>query len=238
MDRPLPERVAAVAALDEPTRRRLYEHVLGQTGPVSRDEVAAALRLPRTTAAFHLERLVREGLLDVVHERRAGRGGPGAGRPAKLYRRSARQVTVSLPERRYDLVARLLAAALSETEKGTTPPRTALHRRAHRLGAELAAAADVAGDHGHRRTALLRVLREYGYEPRAEGGEIVLANCPYHALAEEHPELVCRMNLHLLDGLLSALGGCGLCARLRPAADHCCVRLEPAGDAPPTPPCP
>src|SRR3954467_9643370 len=95
--------VAAVAALAEPTRRRLYEYVVRRPHPVSRDDVAGALGVPRPTAAFHLDRLVADGLLDVHYERRTGRTGPGAGRPAKLYRRSGASVTVSLPERRYDL---------------------------------------------------------------------------------------------------------------------------------------
>src|SRR5215210_6878080 len=108
--------VAAVAALAEPTRRRVYEHVARQPAPVDRDEVAAAVDVPRTTAAFHLDRLVRCGLLDVHFERRTGRSGPGAGRPSKLYRRADRSIAVSLPERSYDLAGDLLAAALTEAE--------------------------------------------------------------------------------------------------------------------------
>ena len=113
--------VSAVAALDEPTRRRLYDHVVRQQAPVSRDEAAAALGLARQTAAFHLDRLADESLLDVVYERRSGRTGPGAGRPAKLYRRSAKQVSVNLPERQYELAGRLLAQALEESEATGEP---------------------------------------------------------------------------------------------------------------------
>ncbi|HKN51315.1 MAG TPA: helix-turn-helix domain-containing protein, partial [Amycolatopsis sp.] len=102
-----PWAVGAVASLDEPTRRRLYEHVVRQPAPVSRDEVAATLGIPRATVAFHLDRLVCADLLTVSYERRTGRSGPGAGRPAKLYSRSARQVSISLPERRYELAGRL-----------------------------------------------------------------------------------------------------------------------------------
>ncbi|HWR49068.1 MAG TPA: helix-turn-helix domain-containing protein, partial [Pseudonocardiaceae bacterium] len=75
--------ISAIAALDEPTRRRLYDYVVRQPAPVSRDDAAAILELPRTTVAFHLDRLVDEDLLDVIYERRTGRTGPGAGRPAK-----------------------------------------------------------------------------------------------------------------------------------------------------------
>ncbi len=114
MDDDRSAQVAAVAALAEPTRRRLYEHVVRQPHPVSRDDVAGAVGVPRPTTAFHLDRLVADGLLDVHYERRSGRTGPGAGRPAKLYRRSECSVEVSLPERHYDLAGDLLAAALVE----------------------------------------------------------------------------------------------------------------------------
>src|SRR4051812_47375124 len=126
--------VAAVAALAEPTRRRLYEYVVRRPHPVSRDDVAGALGVPRPTAAFHLDRLVADGLLDVHYERRTGRTGPGAGRPAKLYRRSDASGTGSLPERRYDLAGELLASALDEAERSGRPPRAGLERRARLRG--------------------------------------------------------------------------------------------------------
>jgi predicted ArsR family transcriptional regulator len=219
--------VSAVAALEEPTRRRLYEFVVRQPDPVSRDEAGAALELPRATAAFHLERLAEEGLLDVVYERRTGRTGPGSGRPSKLYRRSSRSVAVSLPGRRYDLAGHLLAAALEDAERSGAAPRSALDRRSYDVGKDLGETARAAGATDEHDT-VLGVLEEYGFEPRADGDEITLRNCPFHALARQHTELVCGMNLQLLDGLLDGLAVTGLRARLDPAPDRCCVCLEPA----------
>jgi predicted ArsR family transcriptional regulator len=218
-------RVAAVAALAEPTRRRLYDHVVQQSQPVTRDEAAAALELPRATAAFHLDRLVEEGLLDIGYERRTGRTGPGAGRPAKLYRRGECSVSVSLPERRYDLAGRLLADAMADAERSGEQPRAALERRARQRGRELGADAAATGAPGEQ--AVLRVLEGQGFEPRVEDGVVTLANCPFHALAQEHTELVCGMNLHLLDGVLESVPETGLVARLQPAPGRCCVRMEP-----------
>jgi predicted ArsR family transcriptional regulator len=216
--------VAAVAALAEPTRRRLYDHVVRQSRPVTRDEAAAALELPRATAAFHLDRLVEEGLLDTGYERRTGRTGPGAGRPAKLYRRGECSVSVSLPERRYDFAGRLLADAMADADRSGEQPRAALERRARQRGREWGAAAAATGE-GEQ--AVLRVLEDQGFEPRVEDGAITLANCPFHALAQEHTELVCGMNLRLLDGVLESVPGAGLTARLQPAPGRCCVRMEP-----------
>jgi len=199
MDDDRTAQVSAVASLAEPTRRRLYDHVVRQAGPVSRDEAAAATDVPRATVAFHLDKLVDEGLLDVVFERRTGRTGPGAGRPSKLYQRAECDVSVSLPERRYDLAGGLLAARAADDGTG---------------GREVA----------------LRVLEEQGFEPRPDGGAVTLANCPFHTLAREHTELVCGMNLQLLDGLLDGADARELVACLQPSPGRCCVRLEPAGE--------
>jgi predicted ArsR family transcriptional regulator len=222
--------VAAVAALAEPTRRRLYDYVVRRPEPVGRDEAAGAVGVRRATTAFHLDRLVADGLLEVSYERRSGRTGPGAGRPAKLYRRAASPVAVSLPERHYDLAAELLAAAVEEAESSAEPARDVLGRLAHRRGRELGQAVRTAAEGGpDPRELALRVLEEHGFEPRVEDGALTLVNCPFHALAQRHTELVCTMNLRLLDGLLDGLDGTGLVARLAPAPGRCCVRLEPAG---------
>jgi predicted ArsR family transcriptional regulator len=228
MDEELTAKVSAVAALAEPTRRRLYEHVVRQSDPVSRDEAAAATDVPRATVAFHLDKLVDEGLLDVVFERRTGRSGPGAGRPSKLYRRAECDVAVSLPERRYDLAGGLLAAAMDEAQASGASPRDALARQAFDRGRELGQAAREANLDSAGREVVLRVLEEQGYEPRTDDDAVTLANCPFHALAAEHTELVCGMNLRLLGGVLEGAGATDLAADLRPTPGRCCVRLEPA----------
>lgn len=140
----LAAKVTGIAALDHPVSRGVY--LLGAKGAwVSRDDVAAALDVPRSVAAFHLDKLVDAGLLEVRFERRTGRRGPGAGRPAKLYRRAAPGVELSLPERRYDLAGALLAQALEATAAGA-PVGEAVARVAHDAGRRAGAeAADDAG---------------------------------------------------------------------------------------------
>lgn len=219
--------IATVAALVEPTRRRLYEYVVEQRRPVGRDEAAGALDLARGTVAFHLDKLVDDGLLDTVHERLSGRSGPGAGRPAKLYLRSDRQVEVSLPGRRYDLAGALLAAAVEESERSGRSVRDSLAACARATGRTIGqqAAADGARD-------VQAVLADHGFEPHHEGAAIKLANCPFHELAQRHTELVCGMNLELVCGVLDGLGDDVRRARLEPSAQHCCVVLDgPDGSA-------
>jgi predicted ArsR family transcriptional regulator len=225
--------VSAVASLSEPTRLRIYDHVRAQAEPVSRDDVAHALGLLRRTAAFQLDRLADAGLLVVSFERRSGRSGPGAGRPAKLYRPFTGEVSVSLPPRHYDLAGSLLAGALVEAEQGGEAPREVLARRARDLGRAQGGQSgkstkSTKSTKGIKGTAgvLMRLLESHGYEPRGEGSDIILHNCPFHALAQRHPELVCGMNLHLLEGVLEGLGMPGHNARLDPDPSRCCVQMH------------
>jgi predicted ArsR family transcriptional regulator len=217
--------VNGVGALAEPARRALYLYVVAQPEPVSRDQAAAGAGLPRHTAKFHLDRLVADGLLETSFERRSGRSGPGAGRPAKLYRRASCTVGISFPERRYDLAGELLAGALEEADASGEPPRAVLGRRARTRGREIGAAAG--RDDVPARDRVVAALEAAGFEPRVEDDATGLANCPFHALAQEHTELVCGMNLQLLEGLLEVVPGTGWSARLVPRPDRCCVRLEP-----------
>src|ERR1051325_858169 len=108
----LERQIRAIALLDEPRRRRLYRYVRTRRREVGRDEAARALHMSRALAAFHLDKLAEHGLLETSYRRLRHRRGPGAGRPAKLYRRSTRTLAPALPARRYDLAPQSLAPAL------------------------------------------------------------------------------------------------------------------------------
>jgi predicted ArsR family transcriptional regulator len=221
--------VAGIGALSDPLRRRLYLYVCAQHEPVSRELAADALELAPHQAKFHLDRLERDGLLDSLYARVSGRSGPGAGRPAKLYRRADRDVAVSLPDREYQIAGTLMANAIAESTATGTPVIEALHRLAHAYGRDLGDAA--VGDKPPRTaTAALdlavETLTENGYEPRRDDSRVVMANCPFHALARTQTQLVCQMNHALIGGLTEALGPHRPIAELDPAPQRCCVVLE------------
>ncbi|WP_433205601.1 helix-turn-helix transcriptional regulator [Dactylosporangium sp. CS-047395] len=214
-----------IAALAEPVRRALFRFVAAQPEPVGREQVAAAVGVPHHVAKFHLDKLEAEGLLEVEYRRPPGRGGPGAGRPAKLYRRAAREIALSVPPRRYDLVGRVMAAAIAAAERTATPVTETLPAAARDAGRALgeqarrpAPAADLVRD----------VLAGNGYEPLPTTTGIALANCPFRALAVDWTDVVCAINVDLVGGLLTALGADGeLEARLAPDPGRCCVVVEP-----------
>jgi predicted ArsR family transcriptional regulator len=224
--------IRSIARLDDPVRRALYDWVAAQPDAVGRDEAAAAVGISRALAAFHLDRLVTDALLTAEYRRRTGRSGPGAGRPAKLYRRAQGTIAVSLPARDYALAARLLAEAVERSGPEGMPPPPA-REAAREAGLELGRASRVTAGpragRSRRREALVTTLTARGYEPReTDTGELELHNCPFDALVHEHRPLVCGMNQALLDGALDAVGETGLYADLDPQPGRCCVVLREA----------
>jgi predicted ArsR family transcriptional regulator len=226
----LADRVAGIAPLADPIRRDLYLYVSAQPAPVSRDQAADALGIARHTAKFHLDKLAEEGLLDIDFKRLSERRGPGAGRPTKLYRRSSRQLSVTLPARRYDLAAQLLASAIDDAIADGTPITDALSVAAAARGRTVGDQARAAAGLGAKRERLLdctcEALTEQGYAPHRAGGTIVLSNCPFDTVARDHTQLICGMNLAMLAAVIEQLQETALAARLEPATDRCCVVLD------------
>jgi len=220
--------IEAIALLDEPARRAVYEWVVARHRPVGRDETAVGVGISRALAAFHLDRLAGGGLLETEFRRLTGRTGPGAGRPAKLYRRADREIAVSLPERRYDVAAGLLAGALEDVT-GERPP-AALRAAAHEMGEEVGRSAKSAAgprpSRARRQAALVDTLAERGYEPIERDGSLRLGNCPFDALVDTHRDLVCGMNLALADGVLDGLGERHASARIDRQPGLCCVAFD------------
>jgi predicted ArsR family transcriptional regulator len=209
--------LGSLGALEEPVRQKLYFFVAGHDGDVSRDEAAEAAGVSRALAAFHLDKLVEAGLLEATYKRLSGKAGPGAGRPSKLYRRAAGQIDVSLPRRRYELAAHVLAQAVDDPDRVKTAAREWGIRLAGEVG---------------KRTELplrraTRALEAAGFEPRrTKEGEVVLRNCPFASLSAGNRELICGMNLALIEGLLEGLAIEGVEAKLAPRAGLCCVTLR------------
>ncbi|WP_020672473.1 helix-turn-helix transcriptional regulator [Amycolatopsis nigrescens] len=211
------EDIEAIAVLQDPVRRRLYEYVAAQDHEVSRNEAAEGAGIQRTLAAFHLDKLVDAELLETRSRRLSGRSGPGAGRPAKLYRRSGAERQLSIPARDYRIAADLLAE-VAEVARLDDELQAAARREGRAAGAAAGPVADLA--------AAKALLAARGYEPRmdVDGGVLRMANCPFHVLSERHPALVCGMNLALLEGLME--GTKGLRARMDPRPGLCCVVVE------------
>ena len=210
--------MAAVASLGDDKRRQLFQLVASSDGAVGRDDAAEALGLPRSTASFHLDRLVQDGLLAVEFHKAAGKTGPGSGRPAKMYRPAASEVSASVPDRNYDLAGELLAAAIEHSTATGEAVSDSLRTTSYRKGQELAAGAQ----------GLAEFMAGEGYDPRPDGnGGLVLANCPFHRLSDGHPGVVCAMNGSFLRGAAAACGEPEERIAPNSVQGQCCARITP-----------
>lgn len=222
---------AAIAALNDSGRRRLYEFVRDAGHPVSREEAAEKVGISRSLAAFHLDKLVDRELLTSSYARPPGRSGPGAGRPSKLYRPSTAEVEVSIPERHYDAIGKLLVESIL-ADPGAPDRLGVAEQVAGREGRAIGEAVRTElrlRPPGAERalTTASDVLRARGYEPYvADDGSLRLRSCPFHALARHAPQLVCRMNRAFIEGIVRGLGNESVEAALEPTEGECCVTLR------------
>lgn len=210
----------SIGTLADDLRRRMYLFIRGSAAPVSREAAAQAVGISAKLAAFHLDKLVDEGLLEAHYARLPGRAGPGAGRSSKLYEPTDRSFEVSLPPKAYEFVGKLLLDAL-ESKRDGEPAETAARRVGHAAGTEAGR-----GARGRRGRRIEKVLTDLGFEPRPDAGRTLLANCPFHALAQTNPELVCGLNQAFVAGVIEGAEDTARRAVLDPAEGRCCVVLE------------
>jgi len=211
-----------MTALVDPSRRALYDYVRRAGHPVSREEAADAARLSRGLAAFHLDKLVSAGLLHARYEAPSDRP-RGRGRSPKVYELAGDGVTVTIPERRYQLMAEILAAAVDDDP---TDADHAASRYAREHGQVLGGVLAKGG------ADLTAALEHLGFEPESTGRRVLLHNCPFHALAARHTTLVCGLNQAFLTGLLDGLHADDRQAVLAPQPGHCCVQLVEESEKP------
>jgi predicted ArsR family transcriptional regulator len=218
--------VAGIGVLADPVRRQLYQFVCSQDQPVTRDQAAHAVGVARHKAKFHLDRLEAEGLLEADYVRLTGRTGPGAGRPAKRYRRGRGEFAVTVPARDYELAGHIMADAISESARTSTPILDALNNAAAARGAAIAASATDRPPSADAALDLaVHILAEHAYEPHRSDRSVVLTNCPFHALAVAHTGLVCGLNHSLLRAFVDSIAPDLLEARLESGENRCCVTL-------------
>ncbi|MCP3784946.1 hypothetical protein NLX85_16375 [Micromonospora sp. A3M-1-15] len=210
------ERWNAMAALVDRSRRALYDYVCRADHPVTREEAAEAHGMSRNLTAFHLDKLVESGLL------RAHYGTPadqprGRGRTPKVYEAIGDGVAITVPERRYELIAEILADAVADDPHDAPE---AARRHARRRGQEIGARVRDSGED------LVAALAGLGFEPEALDDQVLLGNCPFHVLAARQTALVCGLNHAFLAGLVDGAGRTDLLPRLAPRPGACCVRLD------------
>lgn len=225
----MPTRTGAASQLLElPARRRIVDLLAnlpthcdagGLLPGLTAAELADQLGLHVTTVRFHLDQLEEARLLEC--ESRAGR----VGRPRKLYRFKPGALSAS-PAGAYEALAELLSESWAASQDGIplTPEQAG-----HRWAEAAAVGQDIAGPQAHSAGAWLGkvgrvvdLLARWGYTPElrtADQGhtvELLLVDCPFLAVAQNKPEVVCAVHRGLLRGAMDAAGETDTDIMLRP----------------------
>ncbi|RMI31335.1 helix-turn-helix transcriptional regulator [Nocardia stercoris] len=220
--------ISAVAALGNELRRGMYRFARRLARPMTRDEVAEYAGISLELAAFHLDRLVEAGLLQARYEHVGLRP---VGPASRVYEPTDTEVQVSLPERRHDLLARILMQAVL-TESGDENARDATVRVAAdegiRTGRELREQLHTDRVGAERALSIVaNTLDQQGFEPaKTDDTCLRLRNCPFHPLATQAPELVCGLNYAYVAGLVHGLDADAIHAELVPVPGECCVEIS------------
>jgi len=193
------------SSLGDPTRRAIYIAVRESADPMTTSKVAGLFGIHPNVARHHLDRLAEDGYLRVSHERKAG--GPGAGRPAKTFESTNKEVSVHFAPRRFEMLTEMLFQVLEEV---SPPDVSAVAERVGRsygkqLAAEIGAPHDPGYDEAVQAVASAMTGLGFSVDPDVEGQRLLTSHCPFGETATSHPEVICSLDRGIVAGLFGAL---------------------------------
>lgn len=227
----LDERIADLtSALGDPTRRAIYVAVRESAEPMTTSRIAQLFEIHPNVARHHLEKLADDGWLLVSHRRPTGKSGPGAGRPAKTYEASTREVSLHFAPRRYELLVELLMRVLSRVAPDDL--RSIAEQVGEEYGKELAAEIGAPEDAGYSEavSAVAVAMTGLGFsmDPDVEGQRLLTSHCPFGEAATDHPDVVCSLDRGIVTGLVGSLtAGCTPVLVPHEKPDEDCVTRVP-----------
>ena len=193
------------SSLGDPTRRAVYIAVRESSEPMTTSKVADLFGIHPNVARHHLDRLADDGYLKVSHMRKAG--GPGAGRPAKTYESTNKEVTVHFAPRRFEMLTEMLFQVLEEV---SPPDVSAVAEKVGRsygeqLASEIGAPEDPGYDEAVQAVASAMTGLGFSVDPDVEGQRLLTSHCPFGETATNHPEVICSLDRGIVAGLFGAL---------------------------------
>lgn len=197
---------ALASSLGDATRRGIYISVRESAEPVTASQIGSIFELHTNVARHHLDKLVADGYLRVTHRRKPGKNGPGAGRPAKHYEPTRKEVSVQFPARRYDLLSELLLRVVERLDPEVA--RQTAEEIGVEFGRELAAEIGMPEDAGFATAvqAVAKAMSGVGFEASTGHDDhlMVTRYCPFGRIATQHTDIVCRLDQGIVRGLLEA----------------------------------
>jgi len=181
------------------------------------NQLAEDLDLHPNTIRWHLGRLSDAGLVQATPTRRHGRG-----RPSIVYRLTGDGIARGRDE------YRLLATMLTDVVAADGAGATRAYEAGVRWGRHLQQAEPGA--------SLAHLLDQEGFAAEQRGDELEMHRCPFYALAETSPQVICTLHHGIIDGVLDEARSGQTVERLDPFVEPglCIARLRKRARRPPT----
>lgn len=191
-------------ALGDPTRRAIYIAVRESPEPLTTSKVAELFDIHPNVARHHLDLLAEDGYLQVSH---GAAGGPGAGRPAKRYEATAKEVSVHFAPRRFEMLTEMLLQVLEELgpENVSLIAEKVGREYGERLAAEIGAPDDPGYDDAVQAVASAMTGLGFSVDPDVQGQRLLTSHCPFGETATSHPEVICSLDRGIVAGMFGAL---------------------------------
>ncbi len=218
------------ASLGDPTRRAIYIALRESHEPLTTSNVAKLFNLHPNVARHHLERLADDGYLKVSHRRASGKGGPGAGRPAKCYEVTGKEVSVHFAPHRFEMLVDMLIRVLDQVAPENVGQVAEAVGRAY--GEELAAEIGVPDEPGYdgavRAVATAMTGLVFSVDPDVTGQRLLTSHCPFGEAATSHPEVICSLDRGIVAGMFGGLSyACSPVVTPHKVLDEDCVTSVP-----------
>ncbi len=193
------------SALGDPTRRAIYIAVRESPEPLTSSSIAALFEIHPNVARHHLDILATEGYIRESAHRPKG---AGAGRPAKVYEATSKEVTVHFAPRRFEMLTEMLFQVLDEIAPENVSDVAEKVGRAYgkQLAEEIGGPEDPGYDEAIKAVASAMTGLGFSMDPDIEGQRLLTSHCPFGETAVEHPEVICSLDRGIVSGLFGALG--------------------------------
>jgi predicted ArsR family transcriptional regulator len=190
-------------------REMILDALRSERGGLDTNQLAERLRLHPNTIRWHLGVLSDGGLVQAVPERRHGRG-----RPSIVYRLTGEGIARGRDE------YRLLATMLTDVVDAESDGEARAYDAGVRWGRHLQQA--------EPDTTLADLLDQQGFAAEQHGDQVEMRRCPFYALAESSPQVICTLHHGIIDGALAEAGSEQTVERLDPFVEPglCIARLR------------
>lgn len=191
-------------ALGDPTRRAIYIATRESVEAMTTSKAAKLFGIHPNVARHHLDLLTEEGFLRLAP---APVGSVSAGRPAKSYVATSKEVDLHFAPRRFEMLTEMLFQVLEEV---SPPDVAAVAERVgrtygQRLASEIGAPDDPGYDGAVQAVASAMTGLGFSVDPDVEGQRLLTSHCPFGETATNHPEVICSLDRGIVSGLFGAL---------------------------------